>query len=457
MKKIYSIMSVFFLLFFLMSCGKEEKTSVKKYVPKVSSLLVYGVYDEEDVFSDAIKSFENKYNINIKYKKFENIENYQEQLIDEMASGKGPDVFMIHNTWISKYRNKLVPAHPKITLSPKFFENEYISAVVANCMGNSTATSIDKKGNLVKKTENVVLCVPLGISPLGLYFNKKHFENNIQAITGRSEPAETWNEFAEDMQYLNRRQGGDCGFAVSGFASGSGNSLRRGSDIFLSMVSQKQNKINAPQRPKFDDKLTKEAMDFFYQFGDENSDYYSWDKDCVSQDSVTKELDLFLKGKVSIIAGYPYLYEKLKTQIKLNNASIDINDIGIAPMPQFDNPNKTSGNASVYANFFGFVVSKHSKDKELSWRFINTVSNDENMKKYFDKTKLPSTKIKLLKQESSDPIYGIFVKQAPISRTFYLKNGDYGGFRKKINDVIDAIVHENKKIESMLSWLDKNI
>src|SRR6187431_2409837 len=37
------------------------------------------------------------------------ITSYEQELVDAIASGKGPDIFSIHNDWLPKHIEKLVP------------------------------------------------------------------------------------------------------------------------------------------------------------------------------------------------------------------------------------------------------------------------------------------------------------------------------------------------------------
>src|SRR3990167_3346421 len=73
-------------------------------------LEFWGVGDEQNDWADTINGFESTHsNISVKYTKLDPA-NYEKQLLDALASGSGPDVFMFHNAWLLKHANKAVPA-----------------------------------------------------------------------------------------------------------------------------------------------------------------------------------------------------------------------------------------------------------------------------------------------------------------------------------------------------------
>ena len=46
------------------------------------------------------------------------VDSYENDLRDALAAGNGPDVFLIHNSWLTKHQDKLSPA-PDSVLTPK--------------------------------------------------------------------------------------------------------------------------------------------------------------------------------------------------------------------------------------------------------------------------------------------------------------------------------------------------
>ncbi len=48
-------------------------------------------------------------NVTIEYTK-KNIETYEQDLLNALAAGNGPDIFSINNTWLNQYLDKISPA-----------------------------------------------------------------------------------------------------------------------------------------------------------------------------------------------------------------------------------------------------------------------------------------------------------------------------------------------------------
>ena len=71
------------------------------------SLEIWGVFDDSDAYANAISAYRkiNPYVKDIQYRKL-SPETYKEDLINAFASGKGPDIFMIRNSWRAPFEDK---------------------------------------------------------------------------------------------------------------------------------------------------------------------------------------------------------------------------------------------------------------------------------------------------------------------------------------------------------------
>ncbi|MFN7088804.1 MAG: extracellular solute-binding protein, partial [Candidatus Paceibacteria bacterium] len=96
------IVVVFILLVILVLGGFGEKGGS-------IALEYWGVYDQPKAFEEAIRNFRQlNPNINIRYVSFP-FEEYERAVIDALAAGRGPDIWMIQNTWLAKHKDKLAP------------------------------------------------------------------------------------------------------------------------------------------------------------------------------------------------------------------------------------------------------------------------------------------------------------------------------------------------------------
>ena len=145
-----------------------------------ANLEIWGIFDESIVYSDVINQYKtlNPYVGEIKYRKFSQ-DTYKQELIDALASGQGPDIFLINNTWLPSFENKLEPA-PLPLISDQDMKTNFPDVVSADFMSGG-------------KT----FAVPLSIDSMQLYYNKDIF--NAAGITA---PPKTWQEFSQYVQKL---------------------------------------------------------------------------------------------------------------------------------------------------------------------------------------------------------------------------------------------------------------
>jgi len=126
--------------------------------------LVFWGFDKREVFLEIFESYR-KLRPNVKIKYFQkNYSNYEKDLIDALASGKGPDVFLIKNTWLLKHKNKLAPM-PQNLASFKEIKDAFVDVVLKDF-------SLEQK----------IYALPLSVDTLALYWNKDLFNNASVAL-----------------------------------------------------------------------------------------------------------------------------------------------------------------------------------------------------------------------------------------------------------------------------------
>lgn len=71
--------------------------------------MFWGVFGDAEAYQEQIALFE-KLNPSTKIVYERKPEDtYEQELIDALAAGRGPDIFLIHNSWLLKHRPKLAP------------------------------------------------------------------------------------------------------------------------------------------------------------------------------------------------------------------------------------------------------------------------------------------------------------------------------------------------------------
>lgn len=100
---------VFLVVFFVGGRNPTEKIN----------LTVWGI-DDALAWDYAISRYQKSHsNIRIKYTELTE-DSYEKELINALAAGRGPDIFMINNRWAVKHTDKIVPS-PAEKITPSVF------------------------------------------------------------------------------------------------------------------------------------------------------------------------------------------------------------------------------------------------------------------------------------------------------------------------------------------------
>ena len=412
---------IWFLIFslvvpFFSGCGKDDAIQYSV------SLEIWGVFDDSVDYSDIISEYRkiNPFIDNITYKKF-TIENYKKDLLNALASGTGPDIFMINNSWMPSFEDKVYPA-PEYLINKQSFLNNFVDVVADDFIGR----------------EGEIYGAPLSVDSLALYYNKDLF--NAAAITN---PPATWEDMAEDSKKITKID--DFGEIYrSGVALGTAYNINRSADIVNLLLFQHGSEMPNRENSEFnlDINIGREVLEFYSQFARSSSPLYSWNN------AMHYSIDSFYEGDLAMMLNYSWHIDTLKNKnAKLNFA--------IAPVPQLSLDNPINN-----ANYWTFVVNE---DKEVArreghspvsneeraheaWQFLKylTFKNGnkfsvKNIKSgnnkefamaidpaemYMEETNRPAARRDLVESQKTDPILGAFAYGNLIAKSWYRKDAD---------------------------------
>jgi ABC-type glycerol-3-phosphate transport system substrate-binding protein len=413
-KKILNLILIFIFSVSFSSC--RNKSSQKVLPKKQTVLKVWNLFDSSDVFKGQIEEYESMHpNIDIEYKTFSNLEEYEDLLINEIAEGKGPDIFALKNTWIEKHQGKIFPFPEGKTsqvLTPAIFDQTFFHIAYTD---------------LVK--DQKIYGLPLSIDTLALYYNKQIFRDNILST---DKPADNWEDIKKQVTMITKEDNSLEKFNLSGIALGRTDNINRFYDIFTtfllqhntkifnndytsSIISQKQGIIKDTKKSYYP---FLESLKLYTSFADPKYQNYSWNKYLTAKDTQNdKEVLPFLEGKTAMIAGFSYLYEDLLVKINKNSNFIKEKDIGIIEFPQISSFKET-GKRDIKGVYFPLTVSRNSQDQIVAWDFLQFLTNKKSLQTYFEKTKKVSSRKDLVETQVLDPIYGVFAKQASFAKSF---------------------------------------
>ena len=342
--------------------------------PKIA-LAFWGVEDKS-VFSDVFKNYKAvRPNVTVEYRAFRE-EEYEDALLDALASGKGPDVFMIPAHALGRQKSKLAPSDPARFSLAKL--KELFPTVVEQDFASG----------------GQVYALPLYIDTLALIYNPNLLD---QAAVVR--PPQIWDE----VQYLStvlRKLDERGRLSQSAVAlGGSEKSVAHAGDILSLLMMQNGAAMNQGNSAAFANDKGLKAFNFYLQFGASGSPYYTWDE------SQPNSLDAFASGKTAMILGYHRDLARLKDKSPFSN-------FRVSAVPQ-------TGETKNFADYWGLAVSRQSKNWRWGWNFVISAATDAgSAKSYAAAAKRPPALRSLIAQKLSDAEYGVFAKQALTARSW---------------------------------------
>jgi ABC-type glycerol-3-phosphate transport system substrate-binding protein len=442
--RIVSLLAIIGMVPFFSGCGSQS-------VSYSVSLEVWSPFDDSSDFSSIVEQYKkvNPFVGNVVFKKF-SPDTYKSELIDALASGNGPDIYLINNAWLPSFENKLSPA-PVVSQD---FPTALVSEQnIKDGFPDTVDNDFVDKGN--------VYAVPLTVDSLELYYNKDIF--NAAGITAAPT---TWDDFKSDVQKITvvdpvgniTRQGA---------ALGNVKNINSHTDILEAMMFQQG--VNFPTKNganNISDGVigpdgsivmgAENALQYYTQFAKLSTDsgvpnpYYTWN------DNNHYSIDAFTEGTLGMMLNYSWQIKAIQNKNpKLNFA--------VAPIPQM-NPSKPT----TISNYWGFGVSLNKLPPQASssqtgnaqvsqglpnnmrvfeaWQFLRflTLKNSGSIKifnaytktskdfpiafdpaaDYLKKTQQPAARRDLIELQKTDPLMGPFATGNLIAKNWWQPDPD---------------------------------
>lgn len=429
----------------LPGCFRQKGAQTTTQLPDVT-LTFYGLFDNEEIYEPLIEAYQSQNpNVTILYKKFTDPEDYLDLIINELAEGEGPDIFMMHNTWIPKNYKKLTPA-PASIVTPDVFRSLFVE--------------IAGEEMVIPDSSNVeqVWGLPLYIDTLALYYNDEHIE---EALPSQGTPSTTWEGIKDDVVALNREDQSFERFERTGIALGRSDNILRAFDTLMLMMLQYKVDFYTEDLTEVifqNDPNALAALELYTSFALPSQRNYSWNKYLSDADSAEKELATFARGKLSMLMGFSYTYENIINEINALQAegeeTIDINDVKIQEAPQVYDPETSAETQEAYASYYAPVVSRTSANSEEAWKFLASLSTEESLRYFNEQTHRPSALRSLIDEQKQDPIYGVFAAQVGYAQS--LPMSDANAYKAAFLTAIDEILATSRS-ENVLKDLAETI
>ncbi len=416
-------------------------------------LDVYVLYDNTDAFQEQIQAFQSKNpGLLIKVKKFTDIDEYENLIVNEIAEGQGPDVFMMHNSWITKDYKKLLPLplNQPIVMNADLYRQTFFQAAANDLI-----------------IDNQIYGMPLSIDNLAVYYNKAFFKD-LLATTDK--PGDLWETVKDQVFELTKRNNSPERFALAGIALGRADNISSAVDILYAMMVEYGTKFYDEKEEKaiFADKQGTgeggienpglEAFKLFTSFALPSYKNYSWNEYITGFAPQEMEVNPFIRGKVAMIIGYPYLYDTISQSIqneqKLGNQHIAIEDIGIAPFPQLISAQEAT-KRDTYASYFPLVVARTTDMPQEAWSLIQFLTSADALQTYHKKTNRPTSRRDMVTEQQTEALFGAFAYQAAFAKSY--KIYDEAAYKKIFTEAIQSVIQNTASPEDALTSAQEKI
>ena len=334
---------------------------------------------------------------------------YEKELLDSFAFGGTPDIFILPNSLIKMYSDKLLTI-PYQGFSERMFADTYIQAAD------------------VFKTESGILGYPFLSDPLIMFYNKDHFDSE-----GILTPPALWKDFTTIVPALTEKNQ-LLEISRSGVAMGESKNIKNFKEILLAMNIQLGNNMVVRDYEKalynsvfssksfISAKPAEETLKFFLEFSNPLKSVYSWNK------SRPDSLTAFVGGELSVYFGFA-------SEISLIQRMNPNLNFDIANIPQVEG----AQNTLTYSNVYALAIPKNSRNLQGAFYVAGQLANGPLTGAFSLVSGLTPVRRDLLTPNSSLTKYtDVYYKSAIASRSWV--DPGYEQTNKVFSDMIENVL-----------------
>ncbi|HUD20722.1 MAG TPA: extracellular solute-binding protein [Candidatus Saccharimonadales bacterium] len=340
-----------------------------------TTLKVWSPYDESKAW-DALTAKYTTDNPNVKiefkYVDATDAKDYEAKVVNAIAAGNGPDIWLIRNDWLPKHQTKLVPStsYVKWSTSKSVTETQAIN----NLFGQNLAAQNSLDGQLYG--------YPISVDSLALYINQDVIRATENDLGNQNRSADsdtvgttptTWADVAKISQLITKKSGGTI--TRSGIALGTTGNTYAATDILSAMLAQYSGKLYTDDHKDVAINLAnvtagvssfpgQQALGLFTSFATPGNANYTWNS------SLGDPVQAFASNKLAMIIGYSTLANQIKA------ANKDLTDVKVVALPQVADLD-LGGDPVDLAAYYTAVVPKTSANPKLAWQLLNSLGGSD--------------------------------------------------------------------------------
>lgn len=378
-------------------------------------LVMWGLWQESADMASVVEAFEEQTGVEVEYKKLGSVANYERELLEGLAQGRGPDIFVIHHTWVEDKRGIMSPAPPEV-IDEKTLNDEFVEVAGKD---------------LVR--DGLVYALPTSIDNLALYVNR-----DILNAAGVARPPSTWQEFQQATDRITEVSRTGV-IQQSAGAIGTAGNVNRAPDILqLLMLQSGISIIDEEGEIDIDNEIGRRALTFYTDFANKSKRVYTWN---LQQDY---SIDAFAEGNTAMMVNYSYHIPTVKAKNPRLNFSI-------APIPQIAD----SGTPQTFASYWPFAVSNTSRAPLAAWQFLRFLTSNAESAIVNQAQGTPPARRDSIEQFSRDPFLGTFAEQTLIANSW--PRVDIVAADAIFNRMIDDLVTGNTTVEEAIGQAEDQL
>jgi ABC-type glycerol-3-phosphate transport system substrate-binding protein len=419
--KITTLLVVFIILLTTgLGCKGGQEKKVEEALSQPVTMEFWGVFDTHEAFSQIIANYQaSRPNVTIKYRKLR-FEEYEQALLNAWAEGRGPDVFMVHNTWTTGYQAKITPLPelikvPTVEVSGGLQKTKTYSFYEAR---TPTVTDLNRifvpvvANDAIKNDQ--VYGLPLSVDTMVLFYNRSLLDQ-----AGLPQPPSTWQELINVVPRLTTL---DSNNQISKAAAGLGGAtnIDRNFDIVSLLMAQNGVIFRSDQggqidlsgssdfrgRPEYSP--GQQALRFYTDFASPVKETYTWSED------LPNAMDMFIQGRLAMMLGYAF-------QLPLIKAQGPKIDLGINTVPHINADGTDAlGTTINWANYWLLSVARGTTHPSEAWDFILfATTQPEQANTYLSKSVKPTALRTLITSQLEHQDLSIFASQLLTAQSWY--------------------------------------
>lgn len=309
---------------------------------------------------------------------------FDRDLLEALASGKGPDMFFLPNDLAHHYANKI-------------FKIPYASYPL------STFKNTFAGGGEVFLTNAGILAFPMSIDPIVMYYNRSMLDAN-----GVIYPPVFWEDLAAQVPLLTKKD--ESGkITQSAVALGHAANIVHAKEILVALFMQAGNPIITEEGRRFNSALDSSIgnynlpsiLKFYTDFADPSQSAYSWNKSFPNSD------DAFSSENLAYYFGFA---SELRSFVNRNPNQ----NFFVAPLPQIKNSKfKLTG-----ARTTGLAISSASRNFNTAFTAASLMATSNFAYKFAVSQNLAPARRDLLAIKPADAYNPIFYSSALFAKSW---------------------------------------